>query len=106
MAKARTPFSVTEDGTHRYDSKYPHKIKYLVQNGQLFESRYFGELFGHEDLYRFVEDVADNGFLWFTVRRGSYERINWLSIEKACVFIAHSVIDSIIKEDYFHEMCQ
>jgi hypothetical protein len=95
------PMGINEGENYgRYEYKYPLSIKELIEIAEKFDgvSRFFG-MWGFEDLYG-IRGKSGNMEWWFTVSRNRpYEKINWLSKEKVQVFISHSVLDQIIKEE-------
>ena len=90
-------FGIREPDYGKFEMKEPHTIQELVEMGKLLASRDFG-LCGYEDLYGIAGESGKMQF-WFTVKRGSFERINWLSLSKSAEFTAHSAIDQMFLGD-------
>lgn len=94
----KTMFGITEGSDYgKYEYKAPMTIKSLIDLGELMASRNFG-MWGIEDLYG-IRGNSGNMEYWFTVRRGSYERINWLSADKSMDFLGHSIVEEVIKDE-------
>jgi len=91
------PFGITEEDKFKYQLSMPYKIIEFIVMGELMESRDFG-MWGIEELYGIRWKSQEINF-WFTVKRGNYERINWLGIDKCGEFIAQAIVEELIREE-------